>query len=87
MLAKLPDPLPGIRCHEKKGWLPTGFDIQCREILNKQVRAVLRKRMNIPEDRMSISSLLKIKLFIEDKLIFLLQIQHRFHGNGNMALS
>ncbi|XP_011874303.1 PREDICTED: general transcription factor 3C polypeptide 5 [Vollenhovia emeryi] len=50
MLAKLPDPLPGIRCHEKRGWLPTGFDVQCREILNKQVRAVLRKRMNIPED-------------------------------------
>ncbi|XP_014472456.1 PREDICTED: general transcription factor 3C polypeptide 5 isoform X2 [Dinoponera quadriceps] len=50
MLAKLPDPLPGIRCHEKRGWLPTGFDVQCREIINKQVRAVLRKRMNIPED-------------------------------------
>ncbi|XP_018404151.1 PREDICTED: general transcription factor 3C polypeptide 5 [Cyphomyrmex costatus] len=50
MLAKLPDPLPGIRCHEKRGWLPTDFDVQCREILNKQVRAVLRKRMNIPED-------------------------------------
>ncbi|XP_070156549.1 general transcription factor 3C polypeptide 5 [Polyergus mexicanus] len=50
MLAKLPDPLPGIKCHEKRGWLPTGFDVQCREILNKQVRAVLRKRMNIPED-------------------------------------
>ncbi|XP_011059580.1 PREDICTED: general transcription factor 3C polypeptide 5 isoform X1 [Acromyrmex echinatior] len=50
MLAKLPDPLPGIRCHEKRGWLPTDFDVQCREILNKQVRAVLRKKMNIPED-------------------------------------
>ncbi|XP_012530118.2 general transcription factor 3C polypeptide 5 isoform X2 [Monomorium pharaonis] len=50
MLAKLPDPLPGARCHEKRGWLPPGFDVQCREILNKQVRAVLRKRMNIPED-------------------------------------
>ncbi|XP_018369535.1 PREDICTED: general transcription factor 3C polypeptide 5 isoform X2 [Trachymyrmex cornetzi] len=50
MLAKLPDPLPGVRCHEKRGWLPTDFDVQCREILNKQVRAVLRKRMNIPED-------------------------------------
>lgn len=50
MLAKLPDPLPGVRCHEKRGWLPPGFDVQCREILNKQVRAVLRKKMNIPED-------------------------------------
>jgi len=52
MLAKLPDPLPDIKCHEKRGWLPFGFDVQCREILNKQVRAVLRKKMNIPEDRM-----------------------------------
>ncbi|OAD55297.1 General transcription factor 3C polypeptide 5 [Eufriesea mexicana] len=51
MLAKLPDPLPGTRCHEKRGWLPSGFDVQCREIINKQVRAVLRKQMNIPEDR------------------------------------
>ncbi|GAB1862390.1 General transcription factor 3C polypeptide 5 [Camponotus japonicus] len=50
MLAKLPDPLPDIKCHEKRGWLPFGFDVQCREILNKQVRAVLRKKMNIPED-------------------------------------
>ncbi|XP_032669040.1 general transcription factor 3C polypeptide 5 isoform X2 [Odontomachus brunneus] len=38
MLAKLPDPLPGIRCHEKRGWLPTGFDVQCREIINKQIQ-------------------------------------------------
>lgn len=50
MLAKLPDPLPTTRCHEKRGWLPSGFDAQCREIINKQVRAVLRKQMNIPED-------------------------------------
>lgn len=50
MLAKLPDPMPGARCHEKRGWLPSGFDIQCREIINKQVRVVLRKKMNIPED-------------------------------------
>ncbi|KAI4497994.1 hypothetical protein M0802_006818 [Mischocyttarus mexicanus] len=50
MLAKLPDPLPGTRCHEKRGWLPIGFDSQCREIINKQIRNVLRKKMNIPED-------------------------------------
>ncbi|KAK0088056.1 hypothetical protein PV326_004954 [Microctonus aethiopoides] len=50
MLAKLPAPLPGAKCHEKRGWLPIGFDDQCREILNRQVRAVLRKQMNIPED-------------------------------------
>ncbi|XP_033327286.2 general transcription factor IIIC subunit l(2)37Cd [Megalopta genalis] len=50
MLAKLPDPLPSTRCHEKRGWLPIGFDAQCREIINRQVRAVLRKQMNIPDD-------------------------------------
>ncbi|KAI4484588.1 hypothetical protein M0804_007154 [Polistes exclamans] len=50
MLAKLPDPLPGTRCHEKRGWLPSGFDSQCREIINKQIRNVLRKQLNIPED-------------------------------------
>ncbi|XP_076653346.1 general transcription factor IIIC subunit l(2)37Cd [Halictus rubicundus] len=50
MLAKLPDPLPTTRCHEKRGWLPSGFDAQCREIINKQVRTVLRKQMNIPLD-------------------------------------
>lgn len=50
MLAKLPDSLPTTRCHEKRGWLPSGFDAQCREIINKQVRTVLRKQMNIPLD-------------------------------------
>ncbi|XP_066599011.1 general transcription factor 3C polypeptide 5 isoform X2 [Prorops nasuta] len=50
MLAKLPDPLPGTKCDEKLGWLPSAFGEQCREIINKHVRAVLRKQMNIPED-------------------------------------
>ncbi|XP_012278191.1 general transcription factor 3C polypeptide 5 [Orussus abietinus] len=51
MLAKLPDPATtGVECHSKMGWLPSGFDDQCREIINRHVRAVLRKRMNIPED-------------------------------------
>ncbi|XP_043279585.1 general transcription factor 3C polypeptide 5 [Venturia canescens] len=51
MLAKLPDHLPpGARCHEKHGWLPSGFSDQCREIINRQVRVVLRKQMNIPAD-------------------------------------
>lgn len=51
MLAKLPKHLPGVKCDEKRGWLPIGFSDQCREIINRQVRAVLRKQMNIPEDR------------------------------------
>ncbi|XP_012262747.2 general transcription factor 3C polypeptide 5 [Athalia rosae] len=50
MLSKLPDPTPDTKCHEKMGWLPVGFDDHCREIINKQVRGVLRKQMNIPED-------------------------------------
>lgn len=54
MLAKLPDPPPDTKCHEKMGWLPVGFDDHCREIINKQVRGVLRKQMNIPEDRETI---------------------------------
>ena len=70
MLAKLPDPLPGIRCHEKRGYLPTDFDVQCREILNKQVRAVLRKRMNIPEDRTYQCQYVKDK-FIDNKRTYI----------------
>ncbi|KAF7990553.1 hypothetical protein HCN44_000358 [Aphidius gifuensis] len=50
MLAKLPDPQPGTKCDEKHGWLPVGFSDQCREIINKHVRVVLRKRSNIPVD-------------------------------------
>lgn len=49
MLAKLPDVPEGTLCHLKRGWLPNGFDDQCREIINRQVRALLRKEMNIPE--------------------------------------
>ncbi|XP_034945411.1 general transcription factor 3C polypeptide 5 [Chelonus insularis] len=60
MLAKLPDPI-GIKCHEKRGWLPSGFSDHCREIINKQVRLVLRKKMNIPEDHPT--SLPKRKVF------------------------
>lgn len=50
MLDKLPDVLPGTKCHKKRGWLPSGFGDQCREIINRQVKAVLRKQMNIPEN-------------------------------------
>ena len=53
MLAKLPNHWQGTKCHDKRGWLPIGFSDQCREIINRQVRAVLRKQMNIPEDRKS----------------------------------
>lgn len=48
MFAKLPDPMPGVKCDEKRGWLPPGFSEHCREIINKQVLVMLRKKMNIP---------------------------------------
>ncbi|XP_051173248.1 general transcription factor 3C polypeptide 5 [Leptopilina boulardi] len=50
MLRKLPKPLAGTKCDIKLGWLPSGFDAQCREIINRQIRAELRKQNNIPED-------------------------------------
>lgn len=37
MLARLPDPGPDSVCNEKTGWLPTGFDERCREILHEEV--------------------------------------------------
>ncbi|XP_033225218.1 general transcription factor 3C polypeptide 5 [Belonocnema kinseyi] len=67
MLSKLPDPLPGTKCDLKLGWLPNGFDAQCREIINRQIRAELRKQNNIPEDHPT--SLPRKKKFINRKLI------------------
>lgn len=63
MLSKLPDPLPGTKCDLKLGWLPNGFDAQCREIINRQIRAELRKQNNIPEDR-ALRDLKDFKLYV-----------------------
>ncbi|XP_055683661.1 general transcription factor 3C polypeptide 5 [Lutzomyia longipalpis] len=38
MLEKLPGPLYGTTCSEKSGWLPPGFEVQCREIMNELLR-------------------------------------------------
>ena len=35
MLEKLPAPAPGAKCHERLGWMPSGMDDRCREIINK----------------------------------------------------
>lgn len=43
MIIKLPPPVPDAVCHEKNGWMPSGLDDQCREILNRLVTEVLRK--------------------------------------------
>ncbi|GLH00761.1 hypothetical protein R5R35_002683 [Gryllus longicercus] len=45
MIIKLPPPAPDAVCHEKHGWMPSGLDDQCREILNRLVTEVLRKEM------------------------------------------
>ncbi|BES89302.1 RNA polymerase III transcription factor (TF)IIIC subunit [Nesidiocoris tenuis] len=37
MLDRLPKVSSEMTCDPKHGWLPPGFDIQCREILNKHV--------------------------------------------------
>lgn len=33
MLKQVPAPVHGAKCNEKTGWLPAGFDEQCREIM------------------------------------------------------
>ncbi|GAB0095351.1 general transcription factor 3C polypeptide 5 [Sergentomyia squamirostris] len=38
MLEKLPGPMYGTVCTEKSGWLPAGFELQCREIMNEIIR-------------------------------------------------
>jgi hypothetical protein len=43
MLEKLPVPAPGAKCHERLGWMPSGMDDRCREIINKLVTEVLKQ--------------------------------------------
>lgn len=33
LLEKIPTPIHGVKCSEKSGWLPLGFDEQCRDIM------------------------------------------------------
>lgn len=42
MMEKLPLPLPDTKCHERDGWLPSGFADQCREIINNLVVEILK---------------------------------------------
>ncbi|XP_069699297.1 general transcription factor 3C polypeptide 5 isoform X4 [Periplaneta americana] len=41
MLEKIPCPPPGGKCHERLGWMPSGIDDRCREIISKLVTNVL----------------------------------------------
>ena len=43
MLEKLPTPPSGGQCHERLGWLPTGMDDRCREIINKMITEILKE--------------------------------------------
>lgn len=43
MLEKLPVPAPSAKCHERLGWMPSGMDDRCREIINKFVTEVLKQ--------------------------------------------
>lgn len=42
MIEKVPLPLPDVKCHERDGWLPSGFADQCREIINNLVVETLK---------------------------------------------
>ncbi|XP_034231129.1 general transcription factor 3C polypeptide 5 [Thrips palmi] len=42
MIEKVPFPVPDVKCHERDGWLPSGFADQCREIINNLVVETLK---------------------------------------------
>lgn len=52
MLHKLPTPLSGMMCHEKRGWLPNGFVETCRDILASIAQANMQ--MHCAEKNMSL---------------------------------
>ncbi|XP_055859178.1 general transcription factor 3C polypeptide 5 [Episyrphus balteatus] len=43
MLDKIPTPLAGATCNEKTGWLPPGFDVQIRQIINNSFKETMRE--------------------------------------------
>ena len=45
MLSKLGEVLPGSLCNERRGWMPKGFDEQCRDIINEYVIDKMRELM------------------------------------------
>ncbi|KAJ9599307.1 hypothetical protein L9F63_010221 [Diploptera punctata] len=47
MLEKLPAPPPGAQCHERLGWLPSGMDDRCREIINKIITDILKEQTGV----------------------------------------
>ncbi|XP_014253309.1 general transcription factor 3C polypeptide 5 [Cimex lectularius] len=52
MLGRLPKISPNMACDPKHGWLPPGFDIQCRDIINGYVLQQMNKETAIAESTM-----------------------------------
>lgn len=46
MLQKIPSPLSGAICNEKRGWLPAGFMENCRDILSAIAQGNMQKICN-----------------------------------------
>lgn len=46
MLHKIPSPISGAMCNEKRGWLPAGFMEQCRDILTLIAQENMQKLCN-----------------------------------------
>lgn len=57
MLDKIPTPRTGAVCNERTGWLPHGFDDQCREIM-QQVLQNLKQQMRIDSEDSSQATVL-----------------------------
>jgi len=83
MLEKLPAPAPGAKCHERLGWMPSGMDDRCREIINKLVTEVLKQeKVFIPCMLSNIeTALIKYKMQNSD-----IRIQRKFCQHNHKHL-
>lgn len=74
MLEKVPTPLAGATCNEKIGWLPLGFEDECREIIWSAITDLvksLRQKKNLKEDIEEVRKIFNIVDEIALKLFFL----------------
>lgn len=60
MLHKIPSPMSGGICNEKRGWMPVGFLENCRDILTEIAQANMLKLCN--EKNISLEELKNVKL-------------------------
>lgn len=54
MLDKIPTPRSGAVCNEKTGWLPIGFDDQCRDIMLQVLRS-MKQQKRLDNDDLSLA--------------------------------